>query len=304
VLQQHGMRVRGAAGRPQPSASLSQAAAIDNAARAALAQVGTTAGTIEQYNINTGALLHSTPLPFTRDAVAVTALAQSNTIVFAGDSHGCVHLFRTCHRKAGGGMHQQLQHSFKLHVALSPRSPVAFLQYSAYCQAAQGPILLACHEDGTTCLLQVRPEGWLDLYSRRQQGPVARTIKAVLCPGMAHHGCCYLAAGSEQGRVLICDADPAAAPTPAAAAAQGRLQQQQQQHQGLVVVRSLEGHAAPVTDVSWNFDETLLASADAGGGVVVWRRARQRSMAGHLERVAYAPLPVSCAGRAEGRDDD
>jgi WD40 repeat protein len=277
---------------------------------ALLLQVGTAAGTIEQYNINMGALLHSSPLPFTRDPVAVTALAQSNTIVFAGDSHGCVHLFRTCHKKAGGGMHQQLQHSFKLHVALSPRSAVTSLQYSAYCQAAQGPVLLSCHEDGTTCLLKVRPEGWLDLYSRGQQGAVARTIKAVLCPGSAHHTCCYLAAGSEEGSVLICDADPAAAPAAAAArlaarpAAAAGEQQQQAQQQQLVVVRALEGHAAPVTDVSWNYDETLLASGDAGGSVMVWRRARQRSAGGESERVAYQQLPVSCAGKTEGRDDD
>jgi len=35
-----------------------------------------------------------------------------------------------------------------------------------------------------------------------------------------------------------------------------------------------QGHAAPVLDVGWSFDGQLLASADADGMVIVWRRER------------------------------
>jgi WD40 repeat protein len=38
------------------------------------------------------------------------------------------------------------------------------------------------------------------------------------------------------------------------------------------LVTVLQGHTAAVCDVCWAFDETLLASADASGVVIVWRR--------------------------------
>lgn len=40
-----------------------------------------------------------------------------------------------------------------------------------------------------------------------------------------------------------------------------------------MVVVSLKGHRAPVCCVAWDYDESLLASADAAGVVIVWERA-------------------------------
>ncbi len=280
--------------------------------------VGTSAGAIQQYNVNTGTLLHTTELPLTRDSLAVTALAVSNTILFAGDSHGCVHLLHIVPSSASAAhMALQLHHSFKLHVACSARSAVTCLQYTPYCQEAHGPVLLSCHEDGTTSLLLVHPEGWLDLYCRSQQCPVARPIKAVLCPSVSHDSHCYLAMGSEQGHVVICDGRPAGAAA-GLAASQPFAGISSLSHftsalyigslsgaasvgkQPLAVVRSLVGHGAPVTDVSWNYDENLLASGDASGVVVVWRRMPQRAGTHSSCRgvsggsSAYGLLPVSC----------
>lgn len=41
-----------------------------------------------------------------------------------------------------------------------------------------------------------------------------------------------------------------------------------------LVVVSLKGHRAPVGCVGWDYDESLLASADASGVVIVWERAQ------------------------------
>jgi len=39
-------------------------------------------------------------------------------------------------------------------------------------------------------------------------------------------------------------------------------------------VEALQGHGGPVTDVAWNSDETLLASSDTTGWVIVWKRVK------------------------------
>ena len=38
------------------------------------------------------------------------------------------------------------------------------------------------------------------------------------------------------------------------------------------LINTLQGHNAPVLDVAWSFDETLLASCDLTGLVIVWKR--------------------------------
>lgn len=45
-----------------------------------------------------------------------------------------------------------------------------------------------------------------------------------------------------------------------------------------VVISELQGHMAPVVDVSWSADETLLASCDCDGVVIVWRRHKQAKL--------------------------
>jgi len=42
-------------------------------------------------------------------------------------------------------------------------------------------------------------------------------------------------------------------------------------------INTLAGHSAPVLDVSFAHDESVLASCDAGGTVIVWKREQKRT---------------------------
>lgn len=41
------------------------------------------------------------------------------------------------------------------------------------------------------------------------------------------------------------------------------------------IVNKLQGHSGPVLDVSFNCDESLLASSDTTGMVIIWRREQK-----------------------------
>ena len=41
---------------------------------------------------------------------------------------------------------------------------------------------------------------------------------------------------------------------------------------GKHVLIIVQGHMAPVVDVSWSYNEALLASCDCDGAVIVWKR--------------------------------
>lgn len=38
------------------------------------------------------------------------------------------------------------------------------------------------------------------------------------------------------------------------------------------LVNQLKGHSAPVLSVCWNYDESILGTADATGVVIFWKR--------------------------------
>jgi hypothetical protein len=69
---------------------------------------------------------------------------------------------------------------------------------------------------------------------------------------------------------------------------------------------TLRGHAAPVVALSWGPDDRTLASADAGGSIILWAAAMPNAVAGGVVPVsplaAFAPSVVVSAeaARAEG----
>lgn len=83
---------------------------------------------------------------------------------------------------------------------------------------------------------------------------VPTAVRSCFCPlpPSSRDGACVVSGGSD-GAVRILDVARVVA-------------------QGKPLINALQGHQRPVLDVGWAFDETLLASCDAGGTVIVWRR--------------------------------
>lgn len=84
--------------------------------------------------------------------------------------------------------------------------------------------------------------------------PSAQPVRSCFCPlpPASRDGACVVTGGDDQC-VRIYDVTRAAtARNP--------------------VVNTLQGHQAAVLDVAWTFDETLLASADKSGVIILWKR--------------------------------
>ncbi len=78
-------------------------------------------------------------------------------------------------------------------------------------------------------------------------------IRSAFCPFLENEGICIVS-GSEDMSVYIFDVlRPDGKP---------------------VCINQLQGHSSTIYDVSWNADETLLASCDATGMVILWKRTK------------------------------
>lgn len=78
---------------------------------------------------------------------------------------------------------------------------------------------------------------------------VEKPIRSRFCPLISNFGGICVVSGSEDFRVLIFDSSRA---NPC--------------------INTLQGHGAPVFDVAWNYNESLLASCDETGVVILWKR--------------------------------
>ncbi|XP_054271670.1 WD repeat-containing protein 13-like [Macrosteles quadrilineatus] len=78
-------------------------------------------------------------------------------------------------------------------------------------------------------------------------------VRSTFCPIMSFRQGTCIVTGSEDSCVYFLDVE---------------------REKGQAVVNKLQGHACPVLGVSFNYDESLLATSDAQGLVIVWSRAR------------------------------
>jgi len=75
------------------------------------------------------------------------------------------------------------------------------------------------------------------------------TVRASFCPLFTTRDAVCIVSGSEDGTIYIFDIQRDSPP-----------------------INELQGHTGVVYDVTWNYDETLLASCDSTGTVILWKR--------------------------------
>ncbi|XP_035222715.1 WD repeat-containing protein 13-like, partial [Stegodyphus dumicola] len=121
---------------------------------------------------------------------------------------------------------------------------------------ARDPSLLAnCAADAVLLFSIIRQDGSLELKRKfpvKHRSQLAM-IRSSFCPIMSFRQGACIVTGSEDTCVYFFDLEREQKPC----------------------VNKLQGHSATVIDVCFNYDESLLASSDARGMVIIWKREQR-----------------------------
>ncbi|KAL0044841.1 hypothetical protein WJX82_011228 [Trebouxia sp. C0006] len=214
---------------------------------------GTESGVLQVFNCSTGKLALTQALTGSSNVsgLSCSAMAVSNNLLYVADNRGCIHTLR-CDIK--NGMLQSLVLLTRTPAPSGKLSETASLVYSPYSSTARGQALLMSSLDGSVSLFKLADAaaGRLELVSNCEVPRAARKIRATFCPKVHITEPEYIVMGGEDTSVYIYDISKPS--------------------QGPLVVNQLQGHMAPVVDVSWSYNEALLASCDCDGAVIVWKR--------------------------------
>ncbi|XP_027054020.1 WD repeat-containing protein 13-like, partial [Pocillopora damicornis] len=172
---------------------------------------------------------------------------SSGILVWVGDEKGSIHAF--CFDVASGRLHKAKR------MSIAEGSPVTSISYRSWMnREARDPVLLVNVAINLLCLYGVVDDmGGLKLKKSFAVEHKSRHVRSSFCPLMSfRQGACVVSA-SEDMAVYFFDVERAEKPC----------------------VNKLLGHSAPVLDVCWNYDESLLASCDTEGTVIVWKREQR-----------------------------
>ncbi|XP_052759533.1 WD repeat-containing protein 13-like [Galleria mellonella] len=118
---------------------------------------------------------------------------------------------------------------------------------------ARHPALLVSAADNSLYLFRiVDRDGSLVLKKRFDTLHSVHSVKSTFCPIMSFRRGVCVVTGSEDSCVYFLDIEG---------------------HADQPVVNKLQGHASPVLGVSFSYDESLLATSDVSGLVIIWRRS-------------------------------
>ncbi|XP_044259302.1 WD repeat-containing protein 13-like [Tribolium madens] len=138
-------------------------------------------------------------------------------------------------------------------ILLSPNCSITSLSYRAWIsREARDPLLLVNATNNSFCLFSVLDgEGTLQLKKSFQNRQQKHIVRSTFCPIMSFRQGACVVTGSEDGSVYFVDVEKVG---------------------NRAVVNTLQGHASAVLGISFNYDESLLATSDLQGLVILWKK--------------------------------
>ncbi|XP_019874845.2 WD repeat-containing protein 13 [Aethina tumida] len=130
---------------------------------------------------------------------------------------------------------------------------ITSLSYRAWIsREARDPMLLVNATNNTLCLFSIiDSEGGLQVKRQFQNRHQKHMVRSTFCPIMSFRQGACVVTGSEDGSVYFVDIERPGNKS---------------------VVNTLQGHASTVLSISFNYDESLLATSDLQGLVIIWKK--------------------------------
>ncbi|KAJ1526883.1 hypothetical protein ONE63_008438 [Megalurothrips usitatus] len=201
-------------------------------------------GSLLVLNISTG--IYPRPRSNGKIGGQVLSVACEATghLIWAGNNKGVIVSFII---DAGSG---RLTKCRKLNIA--ENCPITCLSWRAWMsREARDPTLLVNCGANVVCLFRVSDNnGTLQLRRKFAVRHKHHLLRSTFCPIMSFRQGACIVTGSEDSCVYFLDIE----------------------REGKACVNKLQGHACPVLGVSFNYDESLLATSDVQGLVIIWRR--------------------------------
>lgn len=205
-----------------------------------LVVAGNSLGLIQILNISTGIYTRGGSCKIGGKILSLTCEGSGGLVIWAGNDRGIIMSFQL---EPGTGRLTKLrrvQETGGMITSLSWRSWLS--------KDAPWPALLVSSACNAVLLYRILDhQGSLSLWRKYPIKHRHYYVRSTFCPQM---GACLIATGSEDGAVHLLDS-----------AREGKAAK----------VNKLHGHATPTLALSFNYDESLLASADHQGLLILWR---------------------------------
>uniref|UniRef100_A0A6Q2WS93 WD repeat domain 13 n=1 Tax=Esox lucius TaxID=8010 RepID=A0A6Q2WS93_ESOLU len=209
-------------------------------------QVGNTKHLLQVVNISTGKKVKGGSSKLTGRVLSMSFDAPGR-ILWAGDDRGSI--FSFLFDMATGKLTKAKR------LVVSEGSPICSISARSWIsREARDPSLLinAC-VNKLLLYRVVDNEGTLQLKRSFPIKHASQPLHSIFCPLMSFRQGACVVTGSEDACVYFFDVE----------------------RNTKAIVNKLQGHGGPVLDVSFNCDESLLASADSTGMVIIWRREQK-----------------------------
>lgn len=206
-----------------------------------LVVAGNSHGLLQVLNVSTGIYPRGGTAKIGGKILALACEESGGgSLVWAGTDRGSI---ASCQLEVGSGRLTKLRRIDGIGGAVTSLSWRSWLS-----KESPWPTLLVSSACNNVCLYRIIDnQGTLSLARKYPVRHRQYMVRSTFCPQM---GACLIATGSEEGAIHLIDSTR-----------EGRGAR----------VNRLQGHAAPTLALSFNYDESLLATADHQGLIIVWR---------------------------------